>query len=120
MNGITFPGKTISCEGADRCGETTETEGTAICAVSARTVFCSPIRLRMPYTRIPPKTTSSAPAKTQPRFDRNDLFIELSHGDSWGGGLICVCDCIGITIPVPSNISLTLVSRSQFYDAYCG
>src|ERR1700720_4892086 len=52
----------------------------------------------MPYTTIPPKTTRSAPAISQPRFDRRTPLTTLSAGDLCGDALICVCDCIGIPI----------------------
>src|SRR4030081_2590676 len=98
MKGCTFPGSTISCDGAVCCGVTTETEGTAICAVSARTVFPCQWRGRMAYNTKPPKTKRNAPAMSQPRFDRRRPFTTLRDGGPGLETLICVCDCIGITL----------------------
>ena len=100
MKGCTFPGNTISCDGAERWGEMTETDGTAICAVSAPTVAAFRRRARMPYTKIPTKTRRIAPAMNQPRFDRRGALTTLNVGGSCGNASLCVCDCMGITIPI--------------------
>src|SRR5229473_600988 len=100
MKGCTFPGNTISCDGAERWGEMTETDGTAICAVSARTVAPFQRRARTPYTKIPAKTSTIAPPMSQPRFDRRGAATTLRAGGSCGGASLSVCDCIGVTIPI--------------------
>src|SRR5579863_41275 len=52
MNGCIFPGRIISCAGAACFGCTTETEGTAICAVTLRKLAAALRRDRIPKTRI--------------------------------------------------------------------
>src|SRR5258708_39339373 len=117
MKGCTFPGNTISCEGAERWGETTETEGTAICAVSARTVFLFRRRAKVPYTRIPARTSRITPATTQPRFERRRASTTPSAGGSCGGALICVCDFIAINHSYLSNHVFIVVPRQEFAGA---
>src|SRR5712692_2548287 len=100
MKGCTFPGNTISCDGTERWGEMTETDGTAICAVSARTAAPFRRRARTPYTKIPAKTRRIAPPMSQPRFARCGALTALNVGGSCGTALLCVCECIGTTIPI--------------------
>src|SRR5262245_25526173 len=122
MKGCTFPGSTISCDGAERCGEMTETDGTAICAVSACTVPSFRIREDMPYRRIPPKTSKIALPRNHPRLRRRRPSTKLNVCGSSGGLLVCVCDCIGITMTrSPSQNFLSSDCRYQhFAGAYCG
>ena len=37
---------------------------------------------------------------SQPRFDRCGALTTLNVGGSCGNASLCVCDCIGITIPI--------------------
>src|ERR1700733_12439408 len=57
-NDCTFPGSTISCEGAERCGVTTATTGTAKLSVSLVSVADARNRSMMPRARIAPNTTT--------------------------------------------------------------
>src|SRR5579862_6733758 len=53
MNGWMLPGRMISSAGAARCGCTTETDGTASCAVIVRSRDSCRIRKRIPKTTMP-------------------------------------------------------------------
>src|SRR6267142_6976350 len=96
MKGCTFPGNTISCDGAESWGETTETDCTAICAVSARTVAALRRRARTPYPKIPAKARRATPAISQPRFEWRGA-LPARNVSGWSAGL-CTCDCIDVAI----------------------
>src|SRR4029077_3154576 len=93
--GCTFPGNTISCEGADRCGETTETVGTAICAVSVRNAALVWTRSRIPDTKSAAKARKIASAMSQLRRERLAL------------GACCPCPCTGTCCVVSGCIGIT-------------
>src|SRR5579863_455799 len=69
MNGCIFPGRMISCAGAAGFGRTTETEGTAICAVTVRKLASAVRRDRIPKTRTAKTATPTITGMTQLCWD---------------------------------------------------
>src|SRR5579864_7336243 len=65
MNGCIFPGRIISCAGAADFGCTTETEGTAICAVTVRKLASALRRDRMPRNKTAKTITPTIIGMTQ-------------------------------------------------------
>jgi hypothetical protein len=100
MKGCIFPGNTISWEGAERWGETTDTDGSAICAVSALTVAPCLARVNTPYAKIPMNRRRMAAASSQPRFDPGRTPATLTVGGSGGTTLPCASTGIAMTIPI--------------------
>src|SRR5882757_2260751 len=71
MNGCMLPGRTTSWSGAVGVGFTTETEGTAICAVTTRSFVAASTRERIPAASTPIIMNATAAAITQRLPDRN-------------------------------------------------
>src|SRR5579872_1715715 len=65
MNGCIFPGRMISCAAAAGFGCTTETEGTAICAVTVRKLASAFRRDRIPKSRTAKTVTQTITGMTQ-------------------------------------------------------
>src|SRR5436305_5685722 len=103
MYGCTFPGNTISCDGAVRCGETTETVGTAISAVSVRNAALVWTRSKIPDASTPANTRKIAKPISHPRRDRRCGCTGIDDSRSGSCTVIFsfVCVSIGITLPIP-------------------
>src|ERR1700746_22191 len=69
MNGCIFPGRMISCAGAAGFGRTTETEGTAICAVTVRRLASAVSRDRIPKSKTAKTVTPTVTGMTQRCLD---------------------------------------------------
>src|SRR5208283_3395460 len=79
LNGCTFPGRMISCAGAARVGDMTETGVTADCAASARAVLPALTRDRIPQSRTT-ATTANAIAQTSHGLRRPFRTPSSFHG----------------------------------------
>src|SRR5436309_5270405 len=69
MKGCIFPGRIISCACAAGLGCTTETDGTAICAVTVRKLASALRRDRMPKNKTANTTTLKIKGVSQRRCD---------------------------------------------------
>src|SRR3954449_11192665 len=69
MKGCIFPGRIISCACAAGFGCTTETDGTAICAVTVRKLASAFRRDRMPKNKTANTTTLKIKGVSQRRCD---------------------------------------------------
>src|SRR3954468_2961639 len=69
MKGCIFPGRIISCACAAGFGCTTETEGTAICAVTVRKLASALRRDRIPKNKTANTTTLKIKGTSQRRCD---------------------------------------------------
>src|SRR5438309_8260209 len=111
----------ISCPAAECWGETTDTEGTASCAVSVRIVAAVRRRTTIPNAATPAKNKKIAIQTIQPRFERRGLISLPSLGVSGGKTLMFACDCVAIIIPILVRESLSVaVQHPRLAAADCG
>ena len=101
VNACALPGSTISWAGAVCFGSTTDTEGTAICEVTARRFVAAFTRelISAPSTPITASMTSAAINQRHP-----DCFLRLSFKDE--GANISICSCVSICVILVTNLFL--------------
>src|ERR1700751_3558465 len=85
INGCTLPGRTTSCAGAASFGNTTETEGTDVCATTARNFAASCKRDRIPMARTAPAIATTITAITH---CLHEALAGYSSGESFLAGLL--------------------------------
>src|SRR6516162_3596191 len=103
-----LPGRMSSCAGALCFGCTTETESTAICAVTAVNDFSSFIRDRIPATNTPTTNSTSNAVSNQRR--RECVRLSFSGG---GDGAVAGCSRTSVCVISLTNVLVILVGLKR-------